>query len=70
MKETTSIIFLFLFIGLSSGAMSITSALIALAVGGLFIYIAWIEDNKEQLRKNELIIMRRERLARRGLNKF
>jgi len=64
MKETTSFLLFFLFLGLYSGAMSIATTVIFIIIAGGIIYLAWIEEKKEKLRKMKLIKMRKERLAR------
>jgi intracellular septation protein A len=46
MKETASIILLFITICLYSGAMNITATAIFIVIGGLLIYIAWLEDKR------------------------
>ncbi|GAW95967.1 MULTISPECIES: hypothetical protein [Colwellia] len=69
MKETTSILLLFIFVGVYSGAMGITATVIFMIIGGgPLIYLAWLVEMKEKLKNKELIIMRKERLARRNLN--
>ncbi len=64
MKETASFLLFFLFLGLYSGAMSITTTVIYIFIGCGIIYLAWIEEKKEKLIKMKLIKMRKERLAR------
>ncbi len=66
MKETLSLTILFFIIGLFSGAMTFTALFIFIAISGLLIYVAWLEDKKEKLAKKKLIIFRKERLARRN----
>jgi predicted membrane protein len=70
MKETASIILLFITICLYSGAMNITATVIFIVIGGLLIYIAWLEDKKDAQRRKELVTMRKERLARRKLGQY
>ncbi|WP_019026029.1 hypothetical protein [Colwellia piezophila] len=69
MKETASLVLILIFAGVYSGAMSIAAAVIFMIIGGgPLIYLAWIQEKKEKLKNKELIIMRKERLARRNLN--
>ena len=68
MKETTIMVLLFIFAGVYSGAVNITTTVIFMIIEGFLIYVAWGEEKKETLKRKELIIMRKERLARRNLN--
>ena len=69
MKETASMMLFFLILGLYSGAMSIVATVMFIIIAGFLTYLAWLEDKKEKLRKQKLIIMRNERLVRQGTNK-
>ncbi len=64
MKETISFLLFFLFLGLYSGAMSIATTVIFIILAVGITYLAWIEEKKEKQRQNELIKIRKERLAR------
>ena len=64
MKETICFLLFFLFLGLYSGAMNIATTLIFIILAGGITYLAWIEEKKEKQRQNELIKIRKERLAR------
>lgn len=69
MKETASMMLFFLILGLYSGAMSIVATVMFIIIASFLTYLAWLEDKKEKLRKQKLIIMRNERLVRQGTNK-
>jgi len=66
MKETLSLTILFFIIGLLSGAMTFAALIVFTVISGFLIYAAWLEDKKEKRAKQKLIVMRKERLARRN----
>jgi len=67
MKETACFSLLFIFIGFYSGAMSIIAIAIFTVIGILLTYVAWLEDKKERIAKQKLVLLRKERLARRNI---
>jgi len=64
MKQAGCFLLFFLFLGLYSGAMSITTIVIFIVLSGGILYLAWLEEKKEKQRKIELINTRKERLSR------
>lgn len=67
MKETAGITLFFLFLGIYSGAMNIAAILIFIIISCLLTYIAWLEDKKDKLKKQQLVLKRKKRMARQNM---